>query len=1752
MSGIKEQGRLVYIDPNEFASTRCNLGEGVIGDNISWNMEDLQYTVDLEVILPSRGDCGQIKYSDNELVTTNIIKGSEWVSFMEGTKYKVDKGEENFLTDAYTTISYQEYASTGKSTKEALGIDSIDINFDAHFFPVITMKFTDVRGASLFGSSEYNYMIDERVKRIENDKNLSDEEKKQEKAKMQQCAESFFKALFRFPYPRFLLSVKGFYGDRVTFVLAVSDFKTAFNATNGNFDVTVQFIGYMYGLYTDIPMSLVMASPYYNSEYWESQKSNGIFKYINDDNTEGSDIYTFPEYIEAYAQVFEKIDAGELVGNGAVEGIVDIKNTIEYLKEINQKWDNIITAIVGSDAKEIKGKDNNVVYLTDTESGETNDQITTGIEEYIKELEEYENVDRYGETIKNIIKKFNYLKENYDIKPLYNDGKIAKELENYLDEGRIKNIDNDNNKNKKYFVDNKTYYLDIEQYIKKLNTELSQKKNESDEELAQIMAAGLGFSPNIENVYRMIFAHIETFIASYNSLLKIIYEKKDKEERTCNGLELNWKNSDISVKSNGKTFIYPFPAIFKDDNMKSVPRELIYPEDSNNKNVRNIDEVNYIDDIVSGIENFGTKVGEAIQLLETVEEEIAENADSDNESTNSDYNFKMKFNPSCIGDFFYCIDNTYKHPYQKLKEYVDNSVKNGTEVKPDDFSKYLVATLIKRFEQIIASETGVFSEDVIKSKINNELNIIYDYFKDCQYFNKRNFITKCKNGDINNEINKYQQIYNFSYEENNDEYFKVLNINKNSFNKDINSFVDKLKDISAKDGQSYHGIKLEGNASEYSYSRPKKITNYDYNDENFVLKNNGEVKNNTDETSLENVYNARYGINGDKSTYNEYKCDLLQIGDGDEDKSPVMDLFQCTPYSDGSGKIHRSIIQKTFDKYNGDKYKLNLHYGALIVSALQSYYKDGTKKTLKFNTGVIGNYSPTNVGYNIDKYHSFCNLYLIPRIELLNNGLLYFLLKNENVLDFENIYNNDLAEHFKKNKNLLSRKNILFGDSIFDGTNTSYYIKSDEIFWVYCENEFIDFCENELQDIINQLSNSEKIAVPVESKYTNDGYGKICLHKNNNKIIKDLLTDYECIFATPQNPYNKIEYFKKYLIDIAKKEEESAKQEEIDKINETLNKKDNKSDTQFEQKRALYYTLKTLYDKWLCSFTADQFKLDTPEETYKNRKERFTTDGGITKNSVSEFNSFLYVDSCYNDISKKFMINPDTFVNCIKRYLIPGDTYTNGSVYEFMAELAEKSKLLFLALPVYTNFYDKNKIEHMFTPNTQWGKHNNLSKKNTGNTYLMIYTSEVSNKLNDPDSEYQNDSFDIAGIDGDQSPVTTFELSSNDNEVNYKVPAFGVTFAKQNQMYFKNINVNMDNPKVTDYSIANMIEISYAGAHGDSNYSIGIGQDIYSIYSNRSYTCTVEMMGCLNIMPTMYFQLNNIPMFRGTYYIINVSHSIVPGNVITKFTGVRVNRNHLGNVKVVFDYQSLFDKVSRQLSGSIVGKNSVIAYENNDEKNKLLPDKGVEHKRITDGNNTMLLNCCYKFNNNGTDEYYLPACRAYVEKELLEDVTFSVWTTENGLENGRVISKTFTDKINKGCKEAFINAMNEIYNLKTDKFKTDNNPDGRCIILTFRSYSYRKVLPSEKTLSNHSFGIAFDINAGSKGNKDYQNTTKYPDNDNKDTATRYRTLEHPVVKVFKNNGFGWGIYKNRLDTMHFSCYTQDGSESHQKGILVGK
>jgi hypothetical protein len=62
---------------------------------------------------------------------------------------------------------------------------------------------------------------------------------------------------------------------------------------------------------------------------------------------------------------------------------------------------------------------------------------------------------------------------------------------------------------------------------------------------------------------------------------------------------------------------------------------------------------------------------------------------------------------------------------------------------------------------------------------------------------------------------------------------------------------------------------------------------------------------------------------------------------------------------------------------------------------------------------------------------------------------------------------------------------------------------------------------------------------------------------------------------------------------------------------------------------------------------------------------------------------------------------------------------------------------------------------------------------------------------------------------------------------------------------------------------------------------------LFNLYKNLSYKSTINCMGNALIQPTMYFNLEHVPMFGGPYFITEVSHNIAPGSFETTFTGVR-------------------------------------------------------------------------------------------------------------------------------------------------------------------------------------------------------------------------------------------------------------------------
>jgi hypothetical protein len=372
---------------------------------------------------------------------------------------------------------------------------------------------------------------------------------------------------------------------------------------------------------------------------------------------------------------------------------------------------------------------------------------------------------------------------------------------------------------------------------------------------------------------------------------------------------------------------------------------------------------------------------------------------------------------------------------------------------------------------------------------------------------------------------------------------------------------------------------------------------------------------------------------------------------------------------------------------------------------------------------------------------------------------------------------------------------------------------------------------------------------------------------------------------------SKTEYFKnahKTFIETIKK---------LYSVNETQETTENNVDYSVsdDSKLSMYRTLKNLYDKHFTNIILEEKNYTITDE----------------KNLNAEFNKFHFIDTYYQDISDTFLFNSATLVELLK---VITDGYQSGngeglmssemSVYSFMTLLCQKHNLMMLALPIFNGIFTEDpgsdNFQKMFKP-INFNESQKSGNTISGPSYVCFYTHQASQHLENPMSQYENDGFLITD---DLNNTGTFEgpvsIKSLIEDGKYVIPSFAVEYGSQKQSIFKSIVVNMDNPQVTEVSVAN--QFALAKNNNTDVRRLGFeGQDLFKIYSNYSFTCEVEMMGCAQIQPLMYFQLNNIPLFRGAYQIIQVEHDITPGNMTTKFKGVRINKTNIPMVSKVME-----------------------------------------------------------------------------------------------------------------------------------------------------------------------------------------------------------------------------------------------------------
>lgn len=313
----------------------------------------------------------------------------------------------------------------------------------------------------------------------------------------------------------------------------------------------------------------------------------------------------------------------------------------------------------------------------------------------------------------------------------------------------------------------------------------------------------------------------------------------------------------------------------------------------------------------------------------------------------------------------------------------------------------------------------------------------------------------------------------------------------------------------------------------------------------------------------------------------------------------------------------------------------------------------------------------------------------------------------------------------------------------------------------------------------------------------------------------------------------------------------------------------------------IYYCLKNIWDKWIVNV--------------KNEREFDITD--------FFYNHFVFIDKWYRNIGDELIINCESMLKNYKSHKAGEKNFLS-----FISGITTNHRCMFIPMSDYVGFSGNNNIKEdkailadMFRPIP----YNNQPPIQEQNIFCVVYIGPASSIVSET-THYRKDSFDIWSHNSSNGEMG-FTTDANeyfidkDKENNtldltgrygYNVPSFGVSYAHQNQHLFKNINVDMSNPVETEQSLRAYNEIMKQGSREEHKVSF-IGQDIFNVFTNYSYTCEVEMMGNAQIRPLMFFQLFNVNLFRGTYMIYQMEHHIVAGNMTTRFKGMKMSKYSL-------------------------------------------------------------------------------------------------------------------------------------------------------------------------------------------------------------------------------------------------------------------
>lgn len=1552
-----------YIEPNLSAASNEGIVSWKVQDDYERapRLEDYCITVNLEVEVCSRNNISaNNKITSDVLILsykTNVSGDSASINFMGGTKIVCNDSKNTtipYLTTNYADMYVGDLIDYG--TTELIGIKSIDVDYQKSCVPIITIKFTDVRGLSLFQPTELS-----RGTTYEGIKGLNSEN----------IAQSFFQCFFRVPMPKFTITIKGFYGKPVTYEVMCDKFDTQFNSETGDFDLTTRFIGYSYSFLTDISIDALLAAPYSDyigEQYWKREIQNR-FQLPSKDGTVKKPM---PTLVEIYLEIRNILKRDDFNLDTAIsDEEATHTNEISALQDIQVRYEAWFISLYdlccqryGKERcflfKDNKNDDlyNRIVVLTTPKSAIVKDlsgEYSTFPKAFKKIHEDlYTAIEKYNADgfssvkLPNISKDFSkYLRVNIFNKLFINgqgnivfngfnkncplpQTEVVQEIFNGIDydveEITIEEVKGKEKQHKNFVLstiynDGNNQYIDgfnIHQdysFIKKRINQLQIDANKSTEELThekkikalnEQILQNMDWYPSVENFSKIMMAHLETLMAMMYQVVS------NSEGRTATELGVTTGPDGICCDVNNKNeIIPPFPRVTKniigDDG-------IIKHEDTwvgeYTMGTKGFEEVDFINGLFNGVERFMARIKDS----NTINQEI-ERRESLTEDVNSPQ-FAIKY-PVSSFDFFIS-----KSPYG-----------NSDEISNDKLGYQFAGKVAIRMFDILAINHFRNEFNLSTEMIKNLGTIEADNFYELVNITNDQFLSMIRSGELNtsrvidiitssNDISDcpWGVLSLFTYSRTNmwlNRY--TVNPNHEKLKNDIYPIQDINFNQLEKTWKVWQQGKITSSNGSISVWNVPNVSNelnlYQTQHSNYGLGNvvlYDSSKNFKDyitncNTDTGSTYYSIYKNIESASTFvaADYESFFTNIG--------TIPSFCTILNSTNTSKAFTISKHSKLIEIDG------LIYNNEIMAGLGDEADGGaiTNYTITEAFGINGNCSlnmnasfstdrpnilpadfDKNVGncmcalfcFNLNygtlsKYSNKTIMYL-PKIIVLQIGILSILGGG---------INNFTSSQDKLKKNAIANGLPLYGSSRFNPLIKFVANMSKPARLQYMQYAYNWIRNNTIgRKVAYIITNATNLIYP-----QNSAIKRRLLNQNSaevksltNELLKPVLN----IKLSVTYQYNQTK--SKYAITesqaTAYLDSFFERLKQLYRIGYTENSEGNlvqiaetPKKTTNDMKKELYRYMKQVYDKWI------------PMSSFKDwQVESFfiDEDGG-----EKQGHKFYFIDSYYNSIAQKLLINPQILSEKLDALFQYRDI--NAMMLGFMADIYSANKCMLMCIQNFADLKKPHSMDETFTPLA----YNSIDWKNLNkySSFVVLYPYEPSKFLNIPNSEYNNDSFMLN--DENETPIAI--RSKTNKEGQYMIPAFGVTYGKQYQSYFKRVNINMQSPIATQQSIQAKHYILQS--NGSAKEKGVAAQDLYDIYSTQSYTCEVEMMGCAWIQPLMYFVLLNIPMFRGSYMIFKVHHSIQPGNMTTTFSGCRMANVSNKIVEDIFtDSDSLDDSLS--------------------------------------------------------------------------------------------------------------------------------------------------------------------------------------------------------------------------------------------------